>query len=66
MSNLFIATVTCDTPSDLISIVCSRVCPPASNPASNSPIEAFTTIIATSAYYNNLVININNGHRLQV
>jgi len=36
-------------PSDLASIVCSRVCPPASNPVSNSPLVALTTSTATSA-----------------
>jgi len=36
-------------PRDLASIVCSRVCPPASNPVSNSPLVALTTSTDTSA-----------------
>ena len=37
-------------PRDLMSIACSLVCPPASNPVSNSPRVELTTRIATSAW----------------
>ncbi len=48
-SILLTATASCVTPRDRTSRPCSRVCPPASNPASNSPRLASTTNTATSA-----------------
>lgn len=49
-SILLTATASCVTPSDRTRRACSLVCPPASNPASNSPRLASTTRMATSAY----------------
>ena len=48
-SILLMATMSCPTPRDLANMACSLVCPPASNPASNSPGRESTTRIATSA-----------------
>mmetsp|Transcript_8833 Transcript_8833/g.16030 ORF Transcript_8833/g.16030 Transcript_8833/m.16030 type:complete len:203 (-) Transcript_8833:1039-1647(-) len=48
-SILLITTTMCDIPKVLQSIACSRLCPPFSNPASNSPFLAEITKTPTSA-----------------
>eukprot|EP01139_Manchomonas_bermudensis_P011272 Amastigsp_a342495_104.p4 type:complete len:107 gc:universal Amastigsp_a342495_104:711-1031(+) len=48
-SPLLMATIICLTPAVLARMACSRVCPPLSNPVSNSPVRAEITSTATSA-----------------
>mmetsp|Transcript_24593 Transcript_24593/g.44162 ORF Transcript_24593/g.44162 Transcript_24593/m.44162 type:complete len:295 (+) Transcript_24593:463-1347(+) len=48
-SILLITTTKCDTPKVLASRACSLVCPPLSNPDSNSPFLALMTSTPTSA-----------------
>ena len=50
VSSLLTATTSWLTPRLLTSSACSLVCPPASKPASNSPVVAFTTSTPTSAW----------------
>mmetsp|Transcript_25379 Transcript_25379/g.40086 ORF Transcript_25379/g.40086 Transcript_25379/m.40086 type:complete len:220 (-) Transcript_25379:1176-1835(-) len=49
-SILLITTMSLITPSVLASRACSRVCPPFSNPVSNSPLRALITRMPTSAW----------------
>mmetsp|Transcript_22158 Transcript_22158/g.54834 ORF Transcript_22158/g.54834 Transcript_22158/m.54834 type:complete len:246 (-) Transcript_22158:448-1185(-) len=48
-SILFTSTMSLVTPSVFASCACSRVCPPRSNPVSNSPLRAAITRMPTSA-----------------
>jgi len=50
VSILFTATIICFTPSVKASSACSRVWPSLLMPASNSPVAAGTTSMATSAW----------------